>query len=450
MRGLRAISAGGTVLAAVLLAAVSGAAAGADPAPRTAARTGAAALGRLAAAGPTGAVILSRLGQAGPTRPVHPDAVSLNDRLNGNSCTPPGTGSPAKPDCLAIGFFESGATIQPLALGWPQGGPWASLGPVPNAAAKNQVNLPAEISCAARAKAQPACLMVGEHYRDIKSPAQLAEVWTGTWKILSMSNPPGTTWSSMEDVSCRTATFCMMTGEAGTTKQSASGTVFISHATAYTWDGTKVTRLAVPNPPSGHDAELAGVSCPTVTTCLAVGNYTRPDGRSQAYSARWSGGRWTVQNARNLTSQVLTLFESVACVSTTRCEAVGTTLTPGSRAFAEAWTNGTWQTQPTASQANATLFGVTCPAAGRCFAAGSVGSHSMIEAWNGTRWSVQPTPGTAAPRAGSALTHVSCVTASLCEAVGYRLSRSRADIAPHTLAVGWDGSRWQIQPTPNQ
>src|SRR5262249_4217249 len=155
-------------------------------------------------------------------------------------------------------------------------------------------------------------------------------------------------------------------------------TVFVGHATAYRWDGSTLTRLSVPALPRGHDAELAGVSCPSTTFCLAVGNYIRADGKSQAYSARWSGGTWTVQNARNLKRQVLTLFEGVACVSRTRCEAVGTTLTRGNRAFAfaEAWSSGTWQTQPSAGKANATLFGVTCPAAGRCFAAGSLGDLS--------------------------------------------------------------------------
>jgi hypothetical protein len=254
----------------------------------------------------------------------------------------------------------------------------------------------------------------------------------------------------LEDVSCRTDKFCMLTGQAGTTKQTRRGMEFVSHATAYRWDGSKLTRLTVPTPRGGRDAELAGVSCPTTTACLAVGNYTRPDGESQPYSAHWSGGTWTVQNARNIKGQVLTLFEAVSCVSRTRCEAVGTTLTPGNRAFAEAWSNGTWQTQPTAGKSNATLFGVTCPAPGRCFAAGSLGTQSLIEAWNGARWSAQVTPVTPAPRGGSALTHVSCVTPALCEAVGYRFSRSRTDLAPHTLALGWDGQRWQVQPTVNQ
>jgi hypothetical protein len=292
--------------------------------------------------------------------------------------------------------------------------------------------------------------MAGEHYQNVDSPVLLAEVWHGSWTRLPTGNPPGSTWSALEDVSCRTARFCMLTGQAGITRQTGGHPVFVSHAIAYTWDGSKLTRLTVPTPKGGHDAELAGVSCPTTTACLAVGNYTRADGKSQAYSAHWSDGRWTVQNARNLQRQSLTLFESVSCVSRTRCEAVGTSVSPGSHSFAEAWINGTWQVQPTAGKANATLFGVTCPAPGHCFAAGSVGSQSLIEAWDGSHWSAQATPVTAAPRSGGALSHVSCVTPKLCEAVGYRFSRSRSDIAPHTLALGWDGQHWKVQPTVNR
>src|SRR5262249_30003862 len=151
--------------------------------------------------------------------------------------------------------------------------------------------------------------------QNIRFPAQLAEVWNGSWAKLSTGNPPGASWSALLDVSCRTDTFCMLTGQAGTTRQAGGRTVFVSHAAAYTWDGSKLTRLTVPTPKGGHDAELAGVSCPTTTSCLAVGNYTRADGRSQAYSAHWSGGTWTVQNARNLQREGLTLFEGVSCVS---------------------------------------------------------------------------------------------------------------------------------------
>jgi hypothetical protein len=351
---------------------------------------------------------------------------------------------------MAVGFFQDSSYLRGLAQDWQPGRPWAGAGPVPAPATANTASLPVEVSCAAPGKAGPACVMVGEHYRNSNFPLQLAGVWAGRWTILTAANPPGTTWSSLEDVSCRTSKFCMMTGEAGTTRQTSRGTVFIRHATAYTWDGSTITRLTVPSPAGGHDAELAGVSCPTTTTCLAVGNYLRADGKSQAYSAHWSGGTWTVQNARNVARQQLTLMEGVSCVSSTRCEAVGATVTPGTRSFAEAWVNGAWQLQPGAGKADATLIGVTCPAPGRCFAAGTLGSHSMIEAWNGSGWSVQATPDTAAPRGGSALNHVSCVTASMCEAVGYRFSRSRSDVTPHTLALGWDGHRWQIQRSVNQ
>jgi hypothetical protein len=427
-----------------------GAHAGRAPAAGATPLAGLTARARAGAAGPAGAALASRFALTGPPRPASPATASLDDKLNGDSCTPLDNGSAATANCMAVGFFQDGSTVQPLALNWQQGSPWTGLGTVPNANTKNTVNLPVEVSCVAPDKLRPVCLMAGEHYSNIRSPAQLAEVWDGTWTKLSSGNPTGSTWSALEDVSCRTARFCMLTGEAGTVQHTSKGEVFPSHATAYRWDGSKLTRLTVPAPPGGRDAELAGVSCPSTTDCLAVGNYTRADGKSQAYSAHWSGGRWTVQNARNLKSEVLTLFESVSCISRTRCEAVGTTLTPGSRAFAEVWSNGAWQTQPSAAKANANLFGVTCPAPGHCFAAGALGSRSLIEAWDGSHWSAQITPVTAAPRSGSALTHVSCVTPDLCEAVGYRFSRSRSDATPHTLALGWDGKHWTVQPTVNQ
>ena len=463
MRGVRAVSAGSIVLFGVIAASTVPAGAGpVQPGSAHGTHTGRAraaaagplaglaALARAGAAGPAGAALASRLAAAGPPRTASPATASLNDKLSGDSCTPLDNGPAATASCMAVGSFLDGSTVQPLALSWQQGSPWAGLGTVPDANTRNTVNLPVEVSCVSPDKLRPVCLMAGEHYANINSPAQLAEIWDGTWTKVATGNPTGSTWSALEDVSCRTARFCMLTGEAGTVKHTSKGQVFPSHATAYRWDGSKLTRLTVPTPLGGHDAELAGVSCPATTDCLAVGNYIRADGKSQAYSAHWSGGRWTVQNARNLTGEVLTLFESVSCISKTRCEAVGTTLTPGSRSFAEVWSNGAWQTQPSAGKPNATLFGVSCPAPGRCFAAGALGNQAMIEAWDGTHWSAQATPVTAAPRSGSALAHVSCVTPDLCEAVGYRFSRSRSDVTPHTLALGWDGQHWAVQPTVNQ
>jgi hypothetical protein len=353
---------------------------------------------------------------------------------------------------MATGWFVEPGSVQPLALTQNQGTPWAGLGTVPDAAANHVVNLPNEVSCATPDGLRPTCMMVGEHYSNSRNTIQLAEVWDGVWTVVSGKNPTGSTWSGLQDVSCPTITFCMMVGQAGTSRKTSRGIVFSGHATAYRWNGTTVTRLTVPGPVHGHGAELAGLACATTTNCLAVGNYFNARNQWRTYAAAWNNGKWQLESARNRVGEGFTTFEGVACTSTTTCMAVGEAGNPGSHPFAESWRNGTWRFAAMPARNSAGLMGVSCPVAGRCFAAGFSGTRGLIEAWNGTSWTVQNSPATTGAFAADGLQHVSCVTATECEAVGYRYNPKvkASNRTFRTLAQMWDGHHWQTQPTVNQ
>jgi hypothetical protein len=108
------------------------------------------------------------------------------------------------------------------------------------------------------------------------------------------------------------------------------------------------------------------------------------------------------------------------------------------------------QPQPAAGTAlDSELYGVSCPSASACIAAGdevtSAGaSVALTEHWNGTAWSVLSTP---APNgsAASYLNGVSCISASACTAVGHYVSNT----GMLTLIERWNGSSWSIQSSPN-
>ena len=85
----------------------------------------------------------------------------------------------------------------------------------------------------------------------------LVELWDGTsWTV--GPTPDGT---SLQGVSCTSATTCTAVGVNGT------GT----YATA--WDGTNWTDQTTPNPSGSIEAALNAVVCLSVTACEAVGNY---------------------------------------------------------------------------------------------------------------------------------------------------------------------------------
>jgi hypothetical protein len=111
-----------------------------------------------------------------------------------------------------------------------------------------------------------------------------------------------------------------------------------------------------------------------------------------------------------------------------------------------------WSIQPTPNPAGVSysiLNGGSCASASACTAVGDYGNGTtsdvtLAEGWNGTTWSIEPTPN---PTGGSnvILSGVSCTSASACTAVG----DSYNGTTTVTLAERWNGTKWSIQSTPN-
>ena len=375
--------------------------------------------------------------QAGHARMLQaaagPAAGVINAGFNTDSCT----GSAARHTlfCLGGGFALGARHVNGLTE-VSTGGAWTARAAMRLPATKNREILPNEVSCAT-ASGHHDCLMVGNHFSSANSVSQLAELWTGQWRILTAANPPGTTESQLNDVSCPSVMFCMMVGAAG----SASA----SHATAYSWNGKQLTRLAVPAPAKTSIAILGGLSCATRTSCVAVGGFSKGS-RLLAYAATWNGSAWKVRTLPNVRGKSETILQGVSCPRAGRCVAVGEGAEPGARTVADLLTGGSWRILPTPARTSSGLIGVDCPGVGRCFAAGFAGRLSLAETWNGRTWTVQRTPRTPAPFNGNQLLHVSCVSASRCEAVGTRFNPKNLN---RTLAETWNGHSWQIQKTAN-
>jgi len=405
--------------------------------------TSLAAIMLAAAAAPT--VAEATVGPVHAARAI-PAIPTVSELFDGDTCYPANGGLTF--ECVAVGSF---AHFGVHALGdvWqPTFTIWSGYYPQ-DATTKNLVTAPTAVSCVASNE----CLVVGEHFSNARYPVQLVEGPTKQCScplgIVSQKNPVGSTWSVLQDVSCTAGIFCMTVGKAGTTRRTSHGLVYISHATAYTWNGTKLTKLTVPAPAHSRGSELAGVACASATTCLAVGNYTSATGKWRTYSAAWNAGTWTLARALTVSGKTFTTFQDVSCPSPSVCVAVGVASRPGSRPFAETWNGSAWQKSPMPSELRAGLTGVSCPATNACVATGFHGNRSLIEAWNGTTWVVQKSPDTRAPFTGDNLLHVSCVTAAECVAVGFRynprvLPRRRQLL---TLAEYWNGTSWKITRT---
>jgi hypothetical protein len=181
---------------------------------------------------------------------------------------------------------------------------------------------------------------------------------------------------------------------------------------------------------------MNGVSCASMTACLAVGPNDRQVGM------QWDGREWAgVPQASGPSG---TLY-AASCVAPSACTAVGAQV-------AEHW-DGTRRTAeytpfPT-DGGDSLLYGVSCISAAWCIAVGTdyhsasdpVPVRALSELWNGSTWTELNLPLPAGTTA-SILKAVSCASETACTAVGgYAVGGSQPN---RGLVEAWDGTRWDI------
>ncbi len=264
--------------------------------------------------------------------------------------------------------------------------------------------------------------------------------WDGT-NFLELSGPSWATQSTpnvttavssvLNGVSCPTATDCIAVGQ--DMDSAARG-----YALAEQWNGTAWTLQSIPNPPSTKKkysgALLSAVSCPTATDCMAVGNATNKSEAELALIEQWNGTRWAIQSVPNPRFTNQSFLSGVSCSTATACTAVGqfNTTNGGQFTLAERWNGKSWtvQSTPITADGSSGLDSVSCPSSTACFAVGSYSTKqaSLTERWNGKSWAIQSTPEPVGyPQS------VSCSSVTTCTAVGAQDTER------------WNGKSWTIQ-----
>jgi hypothetical protein len=215
------------------------------------------------------------------------------------------------------------------------------------------------------------------------------------------------------------------------------------------WNGSTWTSVTFPTISGPYPAVLTSVSCSSASFCMAVG-----DGSfSTVVSLVWRGTAWTLLP---MPSPSFTDLAAVSCVSASFCQAVGQS---GNGSFAESWNGSSWAIASTPSNDYGALDGVSCLSTTWCMAVGSLappsnsyGPQPLTELWNGSTWAAVPGPtpppdvpgqnwwGPLVPTSGT-LTSVSCVSTSMCQAVGHFSNEHGSASGP--LSAGWNGSTWQ-------
>ena len=290
------------------------------------------------------------------------------------------------------------------------------------------------------------CMAVGHYWHPsgwVNNRALVYRFTGAQWIQRTVALSEGYTGPYLSGVSCTASTACTAVGYAVATK-SGDSVPF-----AVRWNGSAWSQQELAPPEGSLGSELLGVSCLSQDECVAVGTMKNSAGAWVNYSARWSDGTWNSLQTPTSNESTHSVIAGVSCGSQTSCMAVGWYDTgKGAKPFSLALANspsGGWSLQPRAWYG--VFEGVTCTSAEFCMAAGEAYGPPAVETWNGAQWTVAAAPELSDVTDGS-LKGVSCVSPMDCTVVGYGLSKDQETTV--TLAERWNGASWTEETTPRE
>ena len=227
------------------------------------------------------------------------------------------------------------------------------------------------------------------------------------WVTANLPNEPGWSASQLNGVSCLSATSCVAVGQ-----YEVQGIAQFFPLVATLQDSTwSFTPLPLPaGLPAGFYEQLNSVSCVSTSSCVAVGS---------GYAEILSGGTW--QPVTTLGSGPFPSLSSVSCTSAKFCVAVGSDDPNTGHPVIATLSGSTWSTLTPSTPVNA---GVSCPTPLYCLAVGNgvpSGGGLQAEVYDGSSWSTTTLPipsGVTTDQnelgGGPMLNSVSCWAASEC------------------------------------
>ena len=290
---------------------------------------------------------------------------------------------PSASECVAVGrYFTATSAAIPLAEIW-HGKAWAPVTvPAGAAALKDGLELTA-VSCSSAAN----CAVIGISYATY---TPVAYNWNGK-RFTQVTLPPAAKGVSFSigGLSCPSASRCVAVGGySGNTGWLAE-----------TWNGKTWTPVKLSSV-HATGAALEAVSCVTATQCFAVGNYRTATGY-RSYADVLTGSTW---KAVPLTPAAKgdEYLDGLSCTSATDCLATGATEAKvpyelSGIAYAEAWNGKTWSVEKVPSLPGAkgpgtaegsSLDSVSCVSSSYCLAVGTAGAtaRGVSAVWNGKTW----------------------------------------------------------------
>jgi hypothetical protein len=240
-------------------------------------------------------------------------------------------------------------------------------------------------------------------------------------------------------VSCPSARVCIAVGRP---VHVSRGRLF-----AERWDGDEWSLQRAPIPHGAKKSGFNGVSCVSVSACVAVGYFDR-----KPLAERWNGRRWSLQRVPSVARSHAAALFGVSCLTASDCFAAGrrTDRIGNVDPLVERWNGVTWQLSGSVPQAYqgdlSELLGVSCSSRFACAAVGDSVIGAIAEQWDGMRWTAHPQVNPSVGGGISALFTASCVSRRFCAAVGFgnNTSTGAGPFSDYALMEVWNGRRWRI------
>jgi hypothetical protein len=216
------------------------------------------------------------------------------------------------------------------------------------------------------------------------------------------------------------------------------------------WDGTAWEIVASPNIPNANHY-VYGVAAVAPNDVWAVGRYEPQGGGSRTLVLHWDGTSWSIVPSPN--PNTYNGLYAVAAVSANDVWAVGYYFTESTqRTLIEHWDGSNWSVVPSPNIGTSRNLLAAVTAVPNSQTAWAVGYYyridglpsTLIERWDGTTWSVVPSPD-GSGQGSNLLFGVSSTGPDEAWAVGTYQVKNTIFLP---LTEHWDGTTWQIVPSP--
>lgn len=242
-------------------------------------------------------------------------------------------------------------------------------------------------------------------------------------------------------------------GTVDVTVATPGGTSALSSSDQFTFNAASAWTVFPPPPGLTGYPHLLGLAAVSASDIWAVGFQTiAPTFIDQTLIEHWDGTSWSAVPSPNV-GPGSDILDAVAGTSSTNAWAVGyscdASCDPGStRSLVEHWNGTSWSVVTDATDTNQSnrLSSIVAVSANDVWAVGIdtpaiFDSQTLIEQWNGSQWQIVPSPN---GPGYCGLNSIASLSASDMWAVG----GCDGDV-DGTLTEHWDGSSWSVTSSPN-